>query len=176
MPVIRTKGLIGNENAKAYGVFKKGADGLELPNLNIETETFDYLGQSTVLHKVYSEHGSPMNEYYQAGGEVVAQKMFGNKGRISPAKEATLDTNGGLMYYEYDGLGTVTALRDRHGDTIEDYRYDAFGNLQTGITSPYNLKGYTGHLYDYHWEYQIPQRRYRRKLFETFSVFNGFMR
>ncbi len=142
------KGLIGNEHAKAYGVYKKVAEGLELPDLNIEIETFDYMGQSTNLHKVYSEHGSPMNEYYQAGGEVVAQKMFGNKGRISPAKEATLNTNGGLMYYTYDGLGTVTALHDRHGDKIEDYRYDAFGNLQTGITSPYNLQGYTGHLYD----------------------------
>lgn len=142
------KGLIGNENAKAYGVYRKAESGETLPKLDIEVENYDYLGQSTLLHKIYSEHGSPMNEYYQAGGEVIAQKMFGDKGRISPSKEATLNTNGGLMYYEYDGLGSVTALTDRHGDKIEDYRYDAFGNLQTGVTSPYNFKGYTGHLYD----------------------------
>ncbi|WP_242631631.1 RHS repeat-associated core domain-containing protein [Sedimentibacter sp. zth1] len=76
------------------------------------------------------------------------QKMFGLKGRISPSKEETINTNGGLMYYEFDGLSSTTALRDRHGDKIEDYRYDVFGNIQTGITSPYNLRGYTGHLYD----------------------------
>ncbi|QSX06736.1 hypothetical protein JYG23_04630 [Sedimentibacter sp. zth1] len=147
------KGLIGNENAKAYGVYKKlggqpGQEGPELPKLNIEIERYDYIGTSNVQHKVYSEKGSPMNEYYYANGEVVAQKMFGLKGRISPSKEETINTNGGLMYYEFDGLSSTTALRDRHGDKIEDYRYDVFGNIQTGITLPYNLRGYTGHLYD----------------------------
>ncbi|QSX06711.1 RHS repeat-associated core domain-containing protein [Sedimentibacter sp. zth1] len=150
------KGLIGNENAKAYGVYKKlerqtgqeGPEGLELPKIDVEIERYDYIGTSNVQHKVYSEKGSPMNEYYYANGEVVAQKMFGLKGRISPSKEETINTNGGLMYYEFDGLSSTTALRDRHGDKIEDYRYDVFGNIQTGITSPYNLRGYTGHLYD----------------------------
>ena len=89
-----------------------------------------------------------MNEYYIAKGEVVAQKMFGLKGNITPGKEETLKTNGGMMYYEFDGLGSVIGLNNRHGEKIEDYRYDVFGNLQTGITSPYNIKGYTGHSYD----------------------------
>ncbi|QSX06731.1 hypothetical protein JYG23_04605 [Sedimentibacter sp. zth1] len=147
------KGLIDNENAKAYGVYKKlegqpGQEGPELPKLDVEIERYDYIGTSNVQHKVYSEKGSPMNEYYYANGEVVAQKMFGLKGRISPSKEETINTNGALMYYEFDGLSSTTALRDRHGDKIEDYRYDVFGNIQTGITSPYNLRGYTGHLYD----------------------------
>jgi RHS repeat-associated protein len=89
-----------------------------------------------------------MNEYYHANGQVVAQKMFGLKGRISPSREETINTNGGLMFYEYDGLNSTIALRNRHGDKIEDYRYDVFGNIQTGITSPYNLSTYTGHMYD----------------------------
>jgi RHS repeat-associated protein len=31
---------------------------------------------------------------------------------------------------------------------IEQYRYDAFGGILTGITAPYNTVGYTGHHYD----------------------------
>jgi RHS repeat-associated protein len=52
------------------------------------------------------------------------------------------------MYYQYDRGNTVTELTDRHGDEIEHYRYDAFGNIFTGITSPYNTTGYTGQDYD----------------------------
>jgi len=142
------KGLIGNENANSNAFKKFDLEEVSLPINNIESERFDYIGTSTVQHKIYSDSGSPMNEYYYANGEVVAQKMFGLKGRITPGKEETIKTNGGLMYYEYDGLGSVTTLRNKHGDTIEDYRYDVYGNIQTGITSPYNMTGYTGQMYD----------------------------
>lgn len=37
-------------------------------------------------------------------------------------------------YYHYDGLGSVTALSDSDGDTVEQYRYDVFGNVT--ITDP----------------------------------------
>ncbi len=144
------KGLIGNENANA-NAYKKYELNIEEPNLpkqDVESERFDYLGTSTLQHKIYSDSGSPMNEYYHANGEVVAQKMFGLKGRITPGQEETIKTNGGLMYYEYDGLGSVTTLRNKQGDKIEDYRYDVFGNIQTGITSPYNMTGYTSQMYD----------------------------
>lgn len=53
-----------------------------------------------------------------------------------------------MMYYQYDGRRTVTELTNRHGETIEHYRYDAFGNIYTGITAPYNVVSYTGHEYD----------------------------
>jgi len=74
--------------------------------------------------------------------------MFGLHGLITPGRANTLDTNGGMMYYQYDGRYSVTELTNRHGDEIERYRYDAFGNIYTGITAPYNAVGYTGQDYD----------------------------
>jgi RHS repeat-associated protein len=101
-----------------------------------------------MLNKEYSDKGSPYAEYYIANNQVVSQKMFGLHGLVTPGKEESLKTTGGLMYYQYDRGNTVTELTDRHGDEIEHYRYDAFGNIFTGITSPYNTTGYTGQDYD----------------------------
>jgi RHS repeat-associated protein len=101
-----------------------------------------------MLNKEYSDKGSPYAEYYIANNQVVSQKMFGLHGLVTPGKEESLKTTGGLMYYQYDKGNTVTELTDRHGDEIEHYRYDAFGNIFTGITSPYNTTGYTGQDYD----------------------------
>jgi RHS repeat-associated protein len=115
---------------------------------DIERSRYLYLGQSDTLHKEYSPKGAPYAEFYQANGQVISQKMFGLHGRITPGKEETLKTNGGLMYYQYDGIRNVVGLTNRHGDEIEEYRYDAFGNIFTGITAPYNSVGYTGHEYD----------------------------
>ncbi|HWT27147.1 MAG TPA: RHS repeat-associated core domain-containing protein, partial [Mobilitalea sp.] len=120
---------------------------IEIP-LNIEAERYQYLGQTTMLNKEYSDKGSPYSEYYTANDQVVSQKMFGLHGRITPGKEENLKTNGGLMYYQYDGGNSVTELTNRHGDAIEHYRYDAFGNIYTGVTSPYNTTTYTGQDYD----------------------------
>jgi RHS repeat-associated protein len=100
------------------------------------------------LNKEYSDKGSPYAEYYTANNQVISQKMFGLHGLITPGKEDTLKTNGGLMYYQYDGANSVTELTNRHGEVIENYRYDAFGNILTGITAPYNTTGYTGQDYD----------------------------
>ncbi len=52
------------------------------------------------------------------------------------------------MYYSYDGMRNVTELTDRHGDSIEQYRYDAFGGLYTGVTAPYNTNSFAGKNYD----------------------------
>jgi RHS repeat-associated protein len=52
------------------------------------------------------------------------------------------------MYYHYDGMRNVTELTDRNGDSIEQYRYDAFGGLYTGVTAPYNTYTLAGKSYD----------------------------
>ena len=52
---------------------------------------------------------------------------------------------GGLMYYEYDGLGNVMDITDRLGNNVMSYRYDAYGNLFTQMAAPYNDLGYTGY-------------------------------
>jgi hypothetical protein len=42
--------------------------------------------------------------------------MFGLHGLVTPGKEEALKTNGGLMYYQYDGGNSITELTNRHGD------------------------------------------------------------
>ena len=83
-----------------------------------------------------------------ANDRVVSKKIFGNKGLVIPGREPSIKTNGGLMYYSYDGMRNVTELTERQGDGIEQYRYDAFGGLYTGITAPYNTNGFAGMSYD----------------------------
>ncbi|MGB7604266.1 MAG: RHS repeat-associated core domain-containing protein [Lutisporaceae bacterium] len=83
-----------------------------------------------------------------ANDRVVSKKTFGNHGLVIPGREPSLKTDGGLMYYSYDGMRNVTELTDRHGDSIEKYRYDAFGGLYTGVTAPYNTNGFAGKSYD----------------------------
>jgi len=77
-----------------------------------------------------------------ANDRVVSKKTFGNHGQVIPGREPSLKTNGGLMYYSYDGMRNVTELTDQHGDSIEQYRYDVFGGLYTGVTAPYTQNRY----------------------------------
>ncbi|MGB7604268.1 MAG: RHS repeat-associated core domain-containing protein [Lutisporaceae bacterium] len=64
-----------------------------------------------------------------ANDRVISKNTFGNHGLVIPDRESSLKTDGGLMYYSYDGMRNVTELTDRHGDSIEQYRYDAKANL-----------------------------------------------
>jgi len=52
-----------------------------------------------------------------ANDRVVSKKTFGNHGQVIPGREPSLKTDGGLMYYSYDGMRNVTELTDRHGDS-----------------------------------------------------------
>ncbi|HZG76703.1 MAG TPA: RHS repeat-associated core domain-containing protein [Paenibacillus sp.] len=139
-----------NGNGNKYGLLKK----LEHPLMpdfkaDIEQTAYLYMGLSSAIHKEYSDKGSPYAEYVMGPNQsIVARKMFGLHGLANPSKEPSLDTNGGMLYYAYNGRHTVSELTDRHGDVIESYRYDAFGGITSGITAPYNTASYTGQHYD----------------------------
>ncbi|MGB7606759.1 MAG: RHS repeat-associated core domain-containing protein, partial [Lutisporaceae bacterium] len=116
--------------------------------LKADTTTYLYDGFTNAITNEYTGNGSPLSQYYMANDRVVSKKTFGNHGLVIPGREPSLKTDGGLMYYSYDGMRNVTELTDRHGDSIEQYRYDAFGGLFTGITAPYNTNGFAGKRYD----------------------------
>ena len=142
-----------NGNGLKKGLYKNklsGEDGLIPPeDLDIEKTTFQYQGLSNILNKEYGENGQPYAEYYIGpNNQVVARNMTGLHGLVTPGHEPDLRTTGGLMYYHYDGLNTVSELTDRHGDLIEQYRYDGFGNIMAGITAPFNSFTFTGQMYD----------------------------
>ena len=111
-----------------------------------ETTQYQYDGFSNNVIKEYTEHGSPLGQYYLANDSIVARKMFGLHGLTG--RDAGVKTTGGMMYYNYDGLRNVSELTDRNGGLIEQYRYDAFGGLYTGVTAPYTTTGFAGQSYD----------------------------
>ena len=51
-------------------------------------------------------------------------------------------------YYHYDEKGSITKLTDKSGKTVQDYAYDAFGNLNTEDDALYNPIRYTGQYTD----------------------------
>ena len=59
-----------------------------------------------------------------------------------------MERGGQNYFYHADGLGSITAITNSTGATVNTYRYDAFGNIvsQTGtLVNPYT---YTGREYD----------------------------
>ena len=42
----------------------------------------------------------------------------------------SIETDKKTHYYHADGLGSITALTDRHGNAVQSYEYDSFGNLE----------------------------------------------
>ena len=138
----------GNPNGSANGNAKGKAEKKNPLKLKTDTTSYLYDGFTNVVTNEYTGNGSPLGQYYMANDRVVSKKTFGNHGLVIPGREPSLKTNGGLMDYHYDGMRNVTELTDRNGDSIEQYRYDAFGGLYTGITAPYNTNSFAGKNYD----------------------------
>ncbi len=58
-----------------------------------------------------------------------------------------MERGGETYYYHFDGLGSVTAITDSSGTTVESYTYDVYGapNTTSSIDNPYL---FTGRRYD----------------------------
>ncbi len=112
------------------------------------SQTTQYFYDGANVWKEYGAHGEPLAEYAIANRQVLSRQMFGLHDRRPYLYEGHLSTTGGMLYYESDGLGSVTALTNRLGAQVMGYRYDAFGNLFTQMAAPYNTLGYTGQMYD----------------------------
>jgi len=113
-----------------------------------ETTRYLYDGLSRAVTNEYGENGQSVAQYYRSYRDIVARKQFGLKGLINPSSEPTMPMAGGLKYYSPDLRGSVSTLTDPQGQVAEQYRYDAFGGLFTGVTAPYNTSGLTGHDFD----------------------------
>lgn len=103
---------------------------------------------STALLSQYEPKGQPYAQYYHGANGVVTRKQFGLHGLVNPSKEPSMELARGLKYYLDDLRGTVAAPATPKGEIAEQYRYDAFGGLFTGLTAPYNTTALTGHQYD----------------------------
>jgi len=57
-------------------------------------------------------------------------------------------SNGAVSYYHYDGLGSVVALSDEDGDTVQVYEYDVYGNVAASDPNHTNPFMFTGRRMD----------------------------
>jgi len=46
------------------------------------------------------------------------------------------DGSGALTYYHADGLGSIVKRTSQAGAVVHEYRYDAWGNIETGASEP----------------------------------------
>jgi uncharacterized protein RhaS with RHS repeats len=54
----------------------------------------------------------------------------------------------GTYYYHFDGLGSVTALTNSSGNTVEVYEYDVYGRVGASVPAHPNRFMFTGREYD----------------------------
>ena len=135
---------MGNGQGQSKG---KGDEKAAEQSLKLRTEATSYLYDGRKLLKEYTGNQSPLAEYHQGPTGVLARKMFGYHGRKEQGPP-TLQTRGGLMYYNLDPIGNITELTDRTGATTAQFRFDAFGGMYAGVMAPYNFTGLTGKEYD----------------------------
>jgi len=102
-------------------------------------ETTGALGTTNYLYD-----GANLLEEVDQSGNVLARYTQGQKIDEPLAQFRS----GTAAYYQVDGLGSVTSIRDNSGTSVAAYSYDAFGNVaaSTGfITNPFR---YTGREFD----------------------------
>jgi len=65
--------------------------------------------------------------------------------------------NDAAYYYHYDGLGSVVALSDSDGDTIQTYEYSVYGQVGAEdpdfLTNPYMFTGRRLDIETGHYQY-----------------------
>jgi RHS repeat-associated protein len=108
----------------------------------------------------YVYDGANIVAEFDATGTLVARYSQG-QGIDQPL---AVVRQGTAAYYNADGLGSITSLRDVNGGVVATYSYDAFGNT-TATSSINNPFQYTGRewdsetgLYYYRARYYEPSR------------------
>ncbi|GAB4199167.1 MAG: hypothetical protein OHK0022_19150 [Roseiflexaceae bacterium] len=95
----------------------------------------------------YVEPNPQYINYYRGLGHILSMHEF--KSQQSPA--------GTLYYYHYDGLDSVSALTKHQGQSVHNYRYNAYGIPvdvngkaadASNFTDPHNHYSYTGQEWD----------------------------
>jgi RHS repeat-associated protein len=109
------------------------------------TYTYGYNGEGNRIQKgttsKYVYDGIRILFELNSSNNVVASNVYGTN-QIS----RTSGSNTG--YYLYNGHGDVVEIADIDGDTLNTYKYDAFGNIETETGTFNNPFKYAGYYYD----------------------------
>ncbi len=75
----------------------------------------------------------------------------GDLGRIVSMQHFPSGTQGQMLWYHYDGLGSVAGLTKHRGQSSHNYRYEPYGQIEMppgNFTDPHNSFTFTGQELD----------------------------
>ena len=114
----------------------------------VATYKYDYKGR-----RISKTVGGTTTKYCYDGDEVIAEyesNALVRKYVYGPYIDepiCMIVSGVGSYYYHYDGLGSVAALSNSSGNTVERYSYDVFGEPNT-TSNVGNTYMFTGRRYD----------------------------
>lgn len=132
-------------------------------SVSVATYKYDFSGR-----RVNKTTGGTTTSYAYTGDQIIAEYEDGTLVRkfiYGPGidEPICMITASETYYYHFDGLGSVVALSDEVGDSVERYSYDVYGepNITSSIGNPFfftarELDIETGNYY-YRARYYRPQ-------------------
>jgi RHS repeat-associated protein len=100
----------------------------------------------TVLKYLYD--GDHCIAEYGAGNDLHRKYLYGPAVDEPISMIESSGTYAGTYYYHFDGLGSVTALTNSSGTTVEVYEYDVYGRVGASVPAHPNRIMFTGREYD----------------------------
>ena len=115
--------------------------------------TYDATGRR--IAKLYD--GEIVVKYVYDGDQCIAEydgnnhllrKFLYGPGIDQPISMIDVKDSNATYYYHYDALGSVVALSDSGGDTVEVYEYSVYGQVAASDPNHLNLFMFTGREFD----------------------------
>jgi RHS repeat-associated protein len=103
-----------------------------------------YDGQTVAT---YLYDGGHILADYDGNGALLHKYIYG-PGVDQPVCMIDVSDSNATYYYHYDGLGSVIALSDEAGDTVEVYEYGIFGQVAASDPNHPNRVLFTGREFD----------------------------
>jgi RHS repeat-associated protein len=84
---------------------------------------------------------------YDGDGDLLRKYIYG-PGVDQPICMIDVNDSNAVYYYHFDGLGSVVALSDSSGDTVQVYEYSVFGQVAASDPNHTNPFLFTGRRFD----------------------------
>ncbi len=123
---------------------------IEYPDGTYSQYAYDALGRrinkrypnGKIIYYIYD--GLNLIQEIDATGQVIASYVY----ELGIDHPISMRLDGNIYYYLYDHLGSVIALTDEEGNIVNEYEYDAWGNITKEIGNILNPFRFTGREWD----------------------------
>jgi len=119
------------------------------------TITYGYDSAGRRIEKAYD--GQTVMKYLYDGGHIIAEydgtdsllhKYIYGPGVDQPICMIDVEHSNAAYYYHFDGLGSVVALTNSSGSTVEVYEYSVYGEVSASDPNHPNRFLFTGREFD----------------------------